>query len=281
VSLRVVELAGFALVQDLGRPGHMHEGLAPGGALVPELLAAANAAAGNDPGAAAIEVYGALTLEAPAAATIATEDGARLELAPGGRARIAPRRDLRVRYVAIAGGIDAPVVLGSRSASLVAGIGRALAKGDVVSAATTPAASSTTTSTPTAIATPTAAATPAAAAGPAAAGEIAVVPGPDLERFSAEGVERFFSSVFVISARSDRIGTRLEGPAVGRVDRDDARSCPLVRGAIEIPRSGEPIVLGPDHPTTGGYPVLGVIARADQARFFARPLGAAVRFRKA
>jgi allophanate hydrolase subunit 2 len=55
----------------------------------------------------------------------------------------------------------------------------------------------------------------------------------------------------------------------------------MVAGAIEVPASGSPIVLGPDHPTTGGYPVLAVVLRADLGRFNARPIGAAVRFTRA
>jgi allophanate hydrolase subunit 2 len=71
---------------------------------------------------------------------------------------------------------------------------------------------------------------------------------------------------------------RLRGPALARLDDDRGASVPMVRGAIEVPASGEPIVLGPDHPTTGGYPVLAVVIRADQGALAARRPGAAVRF---
>ena len=86
------------------------------------------------------------------------------------------------------------------------------------------------------------------------------------------------ASDYRVSMRSDRVGIRLEGPRLARIDDDTAVSAPMVRGAIQVPASGEPIVLGPDHPTTGGYPVLAVLARAELGRFHARPVGATVRF---
>jgi allophanate hydrolase subunit 2 len=105
---------------------------------------------------------------------------------------------------------------------------------------------------------------------------VRVVLGPD--RFDPSAIAALFSGWFAISTQSDRVGTRLEGPAIVQASTALGRSCPLVRGAIEVPASGDPIVLGPEHPTTGGYPVIGVVAGADQGRFFARPLGALVRF---
>jgi allophanate hydrolase subunit 2 len=78
--------------------------------------------------------------------------------------------------------------------------------------------------------------------------------------------------------RSDRVGIRLEGPGLARVDDDTALSAPMMRGAIQVPASGEPIVLGPDHPTTGGYPVIATVVRADLGALSARQVGALVRF---
>ena len=108
---------------------------------------------------------------------------------------------------------------------------------------------------------------------------IRVVIGPDQERFVPDAVATLFREPFTLSPASNRSGSRLFGPRLLHLPGDaHARSTPMVAGAIEVPSSGDPIVLGPDHPTTGGYPVLGVVLRADLGRFHARPVGAAIRF---
>jgi allophanate hydrolase subunit 2 len=113
---------------------------------------------------------------------------------------------------------------------------------------------------------------------PDARASIAVVLGPDLDRFHPRAVERLLAGPFSVDARSDRIGTRLVGPALERVDADDGLSAPMVRGAIQVPASGQPIVLGPDHPTTGGYPVIATVVRESLGALGARPVGAPVHF---
>ena len=107
---------------------------------------------------------------------------------------------------------------------------------------------------------------------------VTVLPGHDGERFEADALTTLVGHPFTILSTSDRTGARLDGPPLRRKGDDLGRSSPMVRGAIQVPRSGSPIVLGPDHPTTGGYPVLAVVARADVGQLFARPLGATVRF---
>jgi allophanate hydrolase subunit 2 len=104
---------------------------------------------------------------------------------------------------------------------------------------------------------------------------IPVIAGPD--PFPAEALAALASAPYRISPDSDRVGTRLVGPAIPRpADGDGSR--PMVRGAIEVPRDGAPIVLGPEHPTTGGYPIVGVVATSDLDRLFAVRLGGIVRF---
>jgi 5-oxoprolinase (ATP-hydrolysing) subunit C len=104
---------------------------------------------------------------------------------------------------------------------------------------------------------------------------IRVIAGPD--RFPPEAFVALTSAPYRVSPDSDRVGTRLVGPAIPRPDGGEA-SRPMVRGAIEVPRDGAPIVLGPEHPTTGGYPILGVVAATDLGRLFAVRLGGIVRF---
>jgi allophanate hydrolase subunit 2 len=254
VTLRVVAVAGLVTVQDLGRPGFMHQGVPPGGALVPAFLRAANGAVGNAGGDAALEVLGRVVLEATDDAALATEDGEVRRLRPGETLAIEPLPDRRVRYVAIRGGIDAPIAMGSRSTLVIAGLGgfagRGLRRGDELVARSSVGMH------------------PTAPHGLTLGGEIAVASGPDGGGLVGE---------YVILPASNRVGTRLWGPAIAVKALEG--SAPLVKGAIEVPPDGMPIVLGPEHPTTGGYPVVGVLRDADLDRFFALPVGSKVRFR--
>ncbi len=105
-----------------------------------------------------------------------------------------------------------------------------------------------------------------------------MIPGPNLDDFASSALDTLLSSTYKLRPDSDRVGTRLSGPALPRTTRDLATPRPLVRGALEVPGDGLPILLGPEHPTTGGYPVLAVVATADLDRMFSIPLGGSVRF---
>jgi biotin-dependent carboxylase-like uncharacterized protein len=273
--IRIASVSGLATVQDAGRRGHMHEGVPVGGALVPELLARANAAAGNPPDAAAIELMGRLTIEALAGCVVATDDGRREELAVGSRWAATCARD-RARYLAVRGGFDVPVVLGGRGTLLVAGIGghegRALRSGDVLRAGSAPLR-------PPGI----------LPAGPDRSAPIAVFPGPDLHRFEAGVFDLLLGGSFLVDPASDRPGIRLSGPPLlpragadgggdGNGNGNAGVSAPMVRGAVQVPPSGQPVLLGPDHPTTGGYPVVALVARACFGAVGALVPGDTVRF---
>jgi len=265
-ALAVTRVHGMALVVDDGRRGHMHEGVPRGGPLVGSALGSANAAVGNAPGAAALEVYGAVTLVARGGAVVvATEDGAPVTIAENAQWELAPNRAHRARYVAVAGGIDVPVVLGGRGTLLVAALGghrgRALRRGDVLPVGHASGVASS------------ASAEPGYARGDA---PIALMLGPDdVPAELAAALER---TTFRISTSSDRTGTRLEGASLPPMhSAHGSRSAPMVAGAIEVTPSGL-IVLGPDHPVTGGYPVVGVLPARARDAFGARPLGSEVRF---
>src|SRR5262249_52132315 len=94
---------------------------------------------------------------------------------------------------------------------------------------------------------------------------VLVMPGPHLRRFPASSWAELLAATWYVSPRSDRVGTRLDGGKIARLGEDRAPPAPMVRGAIQITTDGTPIVLGPDHPVTGGYPVLAVVGRASQA----------------
>jgi len=253
MSLVVVRAVGLVTIQDLGRPGHMHEGLAPGGALVPELLVAANRRAQNPDDAAAVEVMGTLAVRVEGSAIVATDTRPARELRTGDTLIVASDRH-SAAYLAIHGGVDAPLVLGSRSTQLSAGIGHVLRAGDRLRAGEASVAIRALDRFDTAV-------------------SIRVMPGPDVEAFAADAFATLMSAPYLVLPSSDRVG----GPHLARTDHAD-ETRPMVRGAIEVPRDGQPIVLGPEHPTTGGYPVIAVVVRADVGPFLAAGIGRQVRF---
>jgi KipI family sensor histidine kinase inhibitor len=255
--LELTRVQGFALLVDGGRPGRMHQGIPRGGPLVRSLFARANALAANDGAACAIEVNGTLEVTARIGPVTVADADARVVLAPGDRLVVSTAGRARAAYLAVAGGIDAGVVLGGRGALLVAGIGRLLRKGDRLTGG--PSSGRVVGELP---------------PPPALDAPIEVSTGPD-----AALLDALLETPFRIAMASDRTGTRLDGLAATVPSGDAARrSTPMVPGAIELTPSG-PIVLGPDHPTTGGYPVVAVVRSSSLDDLFFRPVGSPVRFR--
>jgi biotin-dependent carboxylase-like uncharacterized protein len=252
-ELRVVFAPPGTTVQDGGRSGYLHAGVPPSGPLDPTAHAAANLAVGNPPGAAALEIPLSSLRVVLSGAVAVSIDGAPATQHEG--ELVVPSCERAVRYLALAGGIDVPVVLGSRATLLSARLGgvegRALRAGDVLRIA--PGAR--------AVNVPHAPSVQA----PGDGAVLRVRPGPHVGRFPAGALEHLLGQPWLVSARSDRVGTRLEGAAVPRQRDDRLPPCPMVRGAMQVTTDGTPIVLGPDHPVTGGYPVLAVVSRASQA----------------
>lgn len=262
MSVVVVERVGpGASVQDLGRPGHLHEGVPTGGALVPELLVASNRALGNADDAAAIELpLNAARFRAESELTIAL-DGRPVSLKTGETLEI-PTTTRSVRYVALPGGVDVPRVLGGRGTLVVARLGghegRHLRVGDRLRAVG-------------------GGGVPEVRAVEEPPRTIRLVAGPD--RFPDAALELLVSVEFRIAASFDRVGTRLVGERLPAPGFDRARSAPMVRGAVQVAHDGTPIVLGPDHPTTGGYPVIAAVVSAELGAFASWRPGEAIRFR--
>jgi allophanate hydrolase subunit 2 len=240
----------------------MYEGVPPGGPLVPELLAAANASLGNDSDEAAIELPSGATLQAQGEIVVSV-DGTPHRLADGATLDIVPDGDA-VHYVALPGGIYVAPVLGSRSTLVVAGMGglkgRFLSRGDVLYARHS--------SPPV-----TRVITPASFS---PEDPVHITLGPD--EFAAPVIDALLSTPFRVGP-SDRVGMRLIGPRLPVQERDDAPSLPMVRGAIQVTRDGSAIVLGPDFPTTGGYRVIGVVVSRDLGALARRRAGATVHFK--
>ncbi len=285
-TLSVVRPGLLTTVQDLGRWGHQALGVPVAGAMDTRSLREANLLVGNPDAAAGLEV----TLLGPTlrtdAAIAAAMTGADLEVRvdgqrvpvgrvfdvrPGGLVQIGagqPGAGARA-YLAIAGGIETPLVLGSRATHLVSRLGgvagRALMAGDSLPIGTPPR-------------TPPRRGLVVAPAAPPPDGRLRVVLGPQDDWFAASTIETFLSAVFTVSARSDRMGFRLEGPPLTPSRRDELVSEPVAFGAIQVPSGGAPILLMADRQTAGGYPKIATVIAADLPLAGQLAPGAAVRF---
>jgi len=265
----IVEYApAGATIQDAGRRGQLQYGMPPSGPLDPDTLANANVAVGNDAGEAALEIpLGRFVLRAKDKIVLSLDGQKPVYLKDGERFEM-PENDRFVRYLAFGGGIDVPLVLGSRSTLLVARSGgfsgRPLRKGDIVALADRNANEM-------------GAALPFAPDDEEIA-NIVIDPGPHLSRFPQDALAVLSSSTFTISKLVDRVGMRIDGPKIPREGGDSALPAPMIRGAMQIATDGTPIVFGPDHPTTGGYPVLAVVRPSSWGKLARRRPGSAIRF---
>jgi allophanate hydrolase len=266
-----------ATVQDRGRFGHLREGVPPSGPADPYAFAAAQALVGNEADAAAIEIVGgAFTFRCDNARIVAVtgRDVALRgrDLMPGWTAAFARPGETfsvvggersRFVYLAVSGGIATETILGSRSAYLPAGIGRALRAGEALALG------------PTRV--------DAARAGRSAVGpdydtgQIRAITGPHAQRFTDEAESLFFSSEFRVEPASDRMGTRLSGPRIGARE-GEILTCGVVAGAVQVPSGGAPIVLLAEHQATGGYPVIATVISADLGLVAQRLPGERLRF---
>ncbi|HEX6763351.1 MAG TPA: biotin-dependent carboxyltransferase family protein [Gaiellaceae bacterium] len=249
--IEVLDPGPLTTVQDRGRPGLAHLGVSPSGAADPRAYELGNALAGNRPGAASLES----TLAGPrlrflADAVVALTGAVHrppFEVAAGEVLEVGGYVHGARTYVAVRGGIAVEPVLGSRSTDLMGGLGPPVARaGDVLPVG--------------------------GEAGEAAAVEpdplpgepvLRVVPGPRAEWFAPGALEALTSQPWRISAASNRIGIRLDGEPLAWARREELRSEGLVTGSLQVPPNGLPILLGPDHPTTGGYPVIAVVRSED------------------
>lgn len=257
--IAIVKAMGLVTLQDLGTHGHMHEGVPPGGALVPALLVSANRAACNADDALGLEVMGSVTVQAQSPITIADRDGARLLRT--GEEHTITSEPLRVAYLAVRGGF-------AGRAALLCANGRRLGRGDTLEHAAAPETDGDAVTFDNIV----------DAGRTGAVAEVRVVRGPDDEAFADGAFEALLGPTYTIAPSSDRAGTRLVGPRIARRPDYRAHSRPMVIGALEVPGDGAPIVLGPEGPVTGGYPILAVVSHADLGRFFAVRLGGSIRF---
>lgn len=283
----LVETGGlYTTVQDLGRPGYRRFGLPQGGAMDPLSLTVTNLLLGNPPGASALEfvspgprlVVGRQTTVALGGADLTPTVNGRpipmwtaLVMREGDVLAFGAPRTGQWTYLALPGGIDLPAVLGSQSTYVRAALGghggRRLEKGDRLAAAAPH---------------PRSLLRLAAPSRPPLGGdcELRVVRGPQDEYFTKEAVEALFSEGWRISLSTDRVGYRLEGPRLAHRGQTELLSDGLLPGAIQVPSGGQPIVIMPDGPTTGGYPKIGAVVLPDLRRLAQVLRAETVRFRE-
>ena len=294
MSALVVERVGpLALVEDLGRPGHAAIGVTESGAADRRSLRLANRLLGNDEGAPAVEVLlGGLAVRSEGAVRVCVT-GAPTPVAVDGRAAAlgtpldlrdgqvlslgTPVTGLRT-YLAVRGGLAETRVLGSCSTDPTMGIGPApLAPGRRLAVAA--AAPATQQAADVDVV--------ASEAPPVTDVVLRVVLGPRDDWFSPLAVDALLTQPWTVTAEADRVGVRLAGPRLVRADDDQGeapvRELPseaVVRGAVQVPHAGQPLVFLADHPTTGGYPVMAVVVDADTDVLGQLRPGDRVRFRR-
>ncbi|MFE2050566.1 biotin-dependent carboxyltransferase family protein [Streptomyces sp. NPDC059459] len=279
-ALTTVRSGALTTVQDAGRRGHAHLGVPRSGALDAPAMRLANRLLGNHPDAAVLETTltgcalrpdRAVTVVVGGAPCPVTVDGR--PAAWGAPVRVPAGAVLDVgavsagvrSYVAVAGGVAVEPVLGSRSTDLLSGLGPLpLRDGDVVPVGT-PART---------------VALPPAAPWPAPPTELVlpVHPGPRTDWFAPAALRTLTSAAYRVSPHSNRIGLRTEGPGLDRVRTGELPSEGMVLGAVQVPPDGRPVIFLNDHPTTGGYPVVAVVAESALAAAAQAVAGTPVRF---
>ena len=260
-ALTVLAPGPLTTVQDTGRAGQAALGIGRSGACDRASAALANRLLGNPPDAAVLEVtFGGLAVRAEADLLVVTT-GARCAGAPGHDApvRLRAGQELRLRppdtglrtYLAVRGGIDVAPVLGSRSTDVLAGLGPpVVAAGDVLPVGTSPLPPPGVDLAP--VPDP-----------PGGEVTVPVLPGPRADWFAPDAWPTLTGTAYTVTSESNRVGLRLAGPALERSRAGELPSEGMVRGALQVPPSGTPVLFLADHPVTGGYPVVGYVADPD------------------
>jgi biotin-dependent carboxylase-like uncharacterized protein len=292
--IEILSESALATVQDLGRKGALGWGVGTSGAMDPMALAAGNLMLGNPADAAAIEIQifpfqvrfsADCAFAVTGADTPLRLDAADLppwwceRAAAGQILRVgvpkgnAPHRGSRA-YLCLAGGVDVPVVLDSRSTQLRGSFGghegRTLRRGDRLAVGRSP------TTRPAGFGL-----VPASIARPMECGglpALRVLPAAEYGCFTEAARTAFWGEPWTITPQSDRYGYRLAGPALATQASLELRSHGIVPGVIQVPPGGQPIVQMRDAQPSGGYPKIGTVIEADLWRLGQAPIGARVRF---
>ncbi len=271
MTVRVVKPGFFTTVQDRGRFGLAHLGISPAGAADALSLRIANRLVGNEEYAPALEMTllgGTLEFEKSAIVAICGATcGCRLgqisvpaneafEIPASGILHCGSTTDGARCYLAVQGGFDVPIVMGSASTDIrghFGGVeGRRLQSGDVLRVGS--------------IIRPPSRRRPGTLESMPQPGAIRVTKGAQHDWFSAETYARFLASPYAVSEQSDRAGLRLKGATVTPNGQSQLLTDGIPLGAIQVPQDGQPIILFVDQQTTGGYPKIASVIAADMHR---------------
>ena len=294
MTIRVLRPGLLMTVQDLGRRGHQHVGLCPGGAMDPISLMLANALVGNEPGAAALEItvlgpdleFKRETLVALVGAEFEADIPLNRPVLVARNSPVSISRAARGArgYLAVAGGIAVPEVLGSRSTYLPGAFGglegRVLKRADLLPLAENAEQLSREryaqlknkrgTSVRWSV--------PPFTVPDREPIVLHAIDGEHFADFDANMQRVFYDTVWRVTPDSNRMGYRLAGPPLARVKADEILSGPTTLGSVQVPANGAPIALMADHQTTGGYPRIAEIASADVPRLAQIAPGGSVHF---
>ncbi|MET9207694.1 biotin-dependent carboxyltransferase family protein [Streptomyces bacillaris] len=277
--LHVVRPGALTTVQDTGRLGWAHLGVGRAGALDAPAARLANRLVGNAPGAALLETTVTGCAVRPDRPVVAVVGGAGCRVSVDGRPvawgapvrvpagavlDVGPAVDGVRGYLAFAGGLVPEPVLGSRSTDLLSGLGPApLSEGDTLP-----------------LGEPADGPPQGPVPWPGAPAELVLPlhPGPRHMWFTPAALRTLTTAAYRVSPHSNRIGLRTEGPALERARDGELPSEGMVLGAVQVPPDGRPVVFLNDHPTTGGYPVVGVVAETALAGAAQAVPGTRVRF---
>lgn len=282
-DLVIERVQTLALIEDLGRPGHRHLGVPPSGAADRSSLTRGNRLLGNPPDAAGIEVLlGGLVVRATAPTVVAVTGAAAHVTVDGAPAPFGSPFGLNSGqcleigtattglrcYLTVRGGIvessDVPRTLGSMSSDPTSALGpEPLRTGSVL------AVGAPVDEPHVGISVPPVSNAPKDL-------ELHATWGPRADWLTNEGRVSLRSSTWVVSSQTDRVGVRLDGDPVPLGRTDQLPSEGIVRGCVQVPPDGTPIVFLSDHPTTGGYPVVAVVDDADTDLLAQAPPGSPI-----
>lgn len=288
--IEILSVTGPASIQDLGRFDQYRFGVGTSGAMDDVALRAGNILLGNDENAAAVEIpmmpfrlrFDRNIAFALTGAAVEAEIAGRA-IPPWWRSYARAGDILNIKamshgarsYLAVSGGIDVPMVLGSRSTQFrgeFGGLhGRPLQVGDILPCAASTAAIGELGIEPAGI----------TLARPNAAADetiVRVIVAGEYDAFDATAQDLFWSSSWTITPQSNRYGYRLQGPAVKPKEPVEKRSHGIVPGVIQIPPNGQPIIQMRDAQTSGGYPKIATVIGADLWRVAQARLGGKLRF---
>ncbi len=299
--IEILSSSALATVQDQGREGYLRYGVGTSGAMDRLALSVGNLLLGNPEDAAGIEIplfpFRIRFLEDLAFALTGADCAARLgerPVLPWWTAQAKKGDVLTIGvpasgtrcYLSLAGGVDVPVVLGSRSTQLRGQFGgyngRQLQKGDVVQAVRAASTGLDEQTRDTGFGTvPPEYSLPGPLAVPAAdAAEtvVRVLPAAEYDRYQPESLDAFWREGWKVTPQSDRYGCRLAGPALNAIHTLEKRSHGIVPGVIQVPHSGQPIIQLRDAQPSGGYPKIGTVIEADLWRLAQARIGTKIRF---